>query len=245
MLSRSVGQCLRGSVSAQFSRVSSTSLLKVSPVSLTQVRSFRRNRKPKLEVILAEDVQGLGYKGEKVGVQRGFAHNHLFPARRAVYASDANRSKIFADGAVELDLESIDKQREEDKLKGRLQRISLEFRRQRHQEDHQKLYSEVNGKLCVVGCRLYLVCWWVRSGKDWKRSMIRGVSSLAYPHLSLPLFFFLFFLFCSDGFIPLFHAITAKNIVQNLFKKYQIEVSEEQVKLPNAPDPIKKVMFCL
>jgi large subunit ribosomal protein L9 len=48
-----------------------------------------------MEIILREDVEKLGRRGDSVNVAPGFARNFLIPRRMAVQATDANR-KIVA-----------------------------------------------------------------------------------------------------------------------------------------------------
>lgn len=43
-----------------------------------------------IELLLLEDVDNLGKRGEKVSVKAGFARNHLIPLRYAVYANADN-----------------------------------------------------------------------------------------------------------------------------------------------------------
>lgn len=50
----------------------------------------RPNRKPRLSLILEEDVANLGNKGEMVHVKRGYGRNFLLPKAKAVYATQDN-----------------------------------------------------------------------------------------------------------------------------------------------------------
>ena len=47
-----------------------------------------------MEVILREDVEKLGNRGEVVKVAAGYARNFLLPRRLAVAATDANRKIV-------------------------------------------------------------------------------------------------------------------------------------------------------
>src|SRR5512145_3117807 len=47
-----------------------------------------------MEVILREDVEKLGNRGQIVKVEAGYARNHLLPKRLAVPASEANRKIV-------------------------------------------------------------------------------------------------------------------------------------------------------
>jgi len=49
-----------------------------------------------MEVILLEDVQGKGERGQKVNVSAGFARNFLIPNKLAISASGAG-AKVFAE----------------------------------------------------------------------------------------------------------------------------------------------------
>lgn len=51
------------------------------------------NRNPRLGIILTEDVQNLGVKGQMVKVKRGYGRNYLLPRKMAVYATPENVSK--------------------------------------------------------------------------------------------------------------------------------------------------------
>ena len=44
-----------------------------------------------MKAILTDDVSGTGYRGEHVEIRGGFMRNFLFPAKRAIYATDENR----------------------------------------------------------------------------------------------------------------------------------------------------------
>jgi len=47
-----------------------------------------------MKVILAEDVRGLGHRGETVTVKPGYARNYLFPSGLAYEATDANVRRL-------------------------------------------------------------------------------------------------------------------------------------------------------
>ena len=51
------------------------------------------NRKPRLSLILTEDVVKLGTKGEMVHVKRGYGRNFLLPKEKAIYATQENMKK--------------------------------------------------------------------------------------------------------------------------------------------------------
>ena len=47
-----------------------------------------------MKVILADDVRGLGHRGDTVSVKPGYARNYLFPQALAYEATDANLRRL-------------------------------------------------------------------------------------------------------------------------------------------------------
>lgn len=47
-----------------------------------------------MEVILKEDVKGLGYKNDTITVKGGYGRNYLIPKGKAIVASQSNRKMI-------------------------------------------------------------------------------------------------------------------------------------------------------
>ncbi len=47
-----------------------------------------------MEVILREDIQGLGYKNDAVAVKSGYARNFLIPKGYAMIATDSNKKMV-------------------------------------------------------------------------------------------------------------------------------------------------------
>ena len=56
----------------------------------------RPNKKPRLSIILTEDVHNLGVKGQIVQVRHGYGRNYLLPQGFAVYATPYNIKKYDA-----------------------------------------------------------------------------------------------------------------------------------------------------
>ncbi len=50
-----------------------------------------------MEVILREDIKGLGYKNDTVSVKPGYGRNYLIPQGIAILANNSNRKKIDED----------------------------------------------------------------------------------------------------------------------------------------------------
>lgn len=65
------------------------------------------NRKPRLSIILTEDVYNLGSKGQIVKVKHGYGRNYLIPEKRAVYATHDNIIKMNAYEVEKKDASSI------------------------------------------------------------------------------------------------------------------------------------------
>ena len=70
-----------------------------------------------MEVILREDVDKLGNRGELVKVAAGYARNFLLPRRLAVAATDANRKIVEQECQVHLRKEAKLKTESEDLAK--------------------------------------------------------------------------------------------------------------------------------
>jgi large subunit ribosomal protein L9 len=67
-----------------------------------------------MEVILREDVQRLGNRGQVVKVADGYARNFLLPKRLAVTATDANRKIVEQERQAHLRREAKQKSEAED-----------------------------------------------------------------------------------------------------------------------------------
>jgi large subunit ribosomal protein L9 len=70
-----------------------------------------------MEVILREDVEKLGNRGELVKVANGYARNFLLPRRLAVAATDANRKIVEQERQAHLRKEAKLKSESEDLAK--------------------------------------------------------------------------------------------------------------------------------
>jgi large subunit ribosomal protein L9 len=106
-----------------------------------------------MEVILLESIKGLGERGNRVQVARGFARNYLFPQRLAVQATKAGEA-IFQE---ELRIRT----RREAKQRGDAERVKailegLEVHIQAQAAEEGRLYgsvtqSEIAGALAEMG----------------------------------------------------------------------------------------------
>ena len=67
-----------------------------------------------MEIILREDIDNLGNRGEVVKVAPGYARNFLLPKRLAVEATDSNRKIVEQERQAHLRREAKDKSEAED-----------------------------------------------------------------------------------------------------------------------------------
>jgi hypothetical protein len=60
------------------------------------LRSFSAKSKPKrtVDVILVDDVDKLGIKGQQIAVRKGYARNFLFPLKKCVPFTEQSREAI-------------------------------------------------------------------------------------------------------------------------------------------------------
>ena len=93
-----------------------------------------------MEVILLEDVKGLGERGSRVQVARGFARNYLLPRRLAVQASKSGESVFQEELRIRTRREAKHRG-EAEKLKALLDGVEVHIRAQASEEG--KLYGSV------------------------------------------------------------------------------------------------------
>jgi large subunit ribosomal protein L9 len=88
-----------------------------------------------MEVILREDIDKLGSRGQVVKVKNGFARNFLLPRRMAVFATEANKKIVEQERQSWLRKEAKVKADAEG-LAQLLNGVILEFARKAGDEDH-------------------------------------------------------------------------------------------------------------
>jgi large subunit ribosomal protein L9 len=88
-----------------------------------------------MEVILREDVEKLGSRGDLVKVASGYARNFLLPQRKAVAATDSNRKIVEQERQSHLRKEAKQKGEAEElaKLVGA---VTITIARKAGEEDH-------------------------------------------------------------------------------------------------------------
>lgn len=88
-----------------------------------------------MEVILREDIDKLGSRGQIVKVKDGYARNFLLPRRLAVFATEANKKIVEQERQSWLRKEAKFKGDAEELAK-LLSAVTLEFARKAGEEDH-------------------------------------------------------------------------------------------------------------
>lgn len=96
-----------------------------------------------MEVILREDVEKLGNRGQIVKVADGYARNFLLPRRLAVAASDANRKIVEQERQAALRREAKEKAGAED-LGKMMANVTVTFRQKAGEQD--QLFGSVTAK---------------------------------------------------------------------------------------------------
>jgi large subunit ribosomal protein L9 len=93
-----------------------------------------------MEVILKEDVNNLGHRGDVVKVAEGYGRNFLLPKKLAIEATAANRVvvKQMKESAVRR---SAKEKSEAESLVGLIDQVSLSF--ERKVGDHDHLFGSV------------------------------------------------------------------------------------------------------
>lgn len=95
-----------------------------------------------MEIILLEDITGLGKRGAAVRVADGYARNFLLPRRKAIEAV-GNSQAVFRDRERARHSREQKARQAAQSLKDRLAQVSLQFSVQVGEED--QLYGSVTG----------------------------------------------------------------------------------------------------
>ena len=88
-----------------------------------------------MEVILKEDVNNLGHRGEVVKVAEGYGRNFLLPKRLAIEATAANKAVIeqMKQSAIRR---SVREKTDAESLVSQLDKVSLVFKRKVGEHEH-------------------------------------------------------------------------------------------------------------
>ena len=88
-----------------------------------------------MEVILKEDIEKLGHRGDVVKVADGYGRNYLLPQRLAMEATAANKAVIEQMKASAV-RKSAKEKGEAELLVAQIQAVELEFERKVGENDH-------------------------------------------------------------------------------------------------------------
>lgn len=95
-----------------------------------------------MEVILKEDVDNLGHRGDVVKVAQGYGRNFLLPRKLAIEATESNKSVIEQMKASSVRRSAKEKSDAESLLQ-QLEQVELTFTRKTGDNDH--LFGSVTG----------------------------------------------------------------------------------------------------
>lgn len=96
-----------------------------------------------MEIILLERVENLGQMGDIVSVKDGYARNFLFPRKKALRATDANK-KQFEVQKAQLEAENLKKREEAQHVADRMGHTEVIILRQAGEMG--QLYGSVNAR---------------------------------------------------------------------------------------------------
>ncbi len=96
-----------------------------------------------MEVILLERVERLGQMGDVVTVKPGYARNYLLPQKKALRATDANRTR-FESERTQLEAQNLEQKSEADSVATRLDGVAVVLIRAA--SDSGQLYGSVTAR---------------------------------------------------------------------------------------------------
>jgi large subunit ribosomal protein L9 len=96
-----------------------------------------------MEVILLERIEKLGQMGDVVTVKPGFARNFLLPQKKALRASDENRS-YFESQRAQLEAENLERRKDAEAVASNIEALNIVLIRQAG--DSGQLYGSVSAR---------------------------------------------------------------------------------------------------
>ena len=88
-----------------------------------------------MEVILRQDVERVGHRGDLIKVADGFARNYLLPRKLAVIASDGNRKVVEQEKGAAVRREAVERG-DAEKLAQMLTGVTVSVTRKAGEGDH-------------------------------------------------------------------------------------------------------------
>ena len=96
-----------------------------------------------MEVILLERIEKLGQMGDVVTVKPGYARNFLLPQKKALRATDGNKSQ-FESQRAQLEAENLERRKDAEAVAAKLGDLDIALIRQAG--DNGQLYGSVSGR---------------------------------------------------------------------------------------------------
>ena len=96
-----------------------------------------------MEVILLERIDKLGQMGDVVKVKSGYARNYLLPQKKALRATEANKSN-FEQQRTQLEASNLERRQEAEKLSKKMEGLAVILIRQAGEGG--QLYGSVNAR---------------------------------------------------------------------------------------------------
>ena len=101
-----------------------------------------------MQVILLERVEKLGQMGDVVSVKPGFARNYLLPQKKALRATEANKS-AFDEQKAQLEADNLKRKSEAEAVSGKMDGLKISMIRQAGESG--QLYGSVNARDIAIG----------------------------------------------------------------------------------------------
>jgi large subunit ribosomal protein L9 len=96
-----------------------------------------------MEVILLQRIERLGQMGDVVNVKPGFARNYLLPQKKALRATDDNRSQ-FEERRAQLEADNLDRRTDAESVADKMDDVTVFLQRQAG--DAGQLYGSVSAR---------------------------------------------------------------------------------------------------
>lgn len=95
-----------------------------------------------MRLILREEIENVGKRGDVVNVARGFARNYLLPRRLAMEVTEENLRRIEKETKI-YEARMAKEKADAEGLAAALSTVSLSFRRKVHGDQDEELYGSV------------------------------------------------------------------------------------------------------
>lgn len=138
-----------------------------------------------MEIILLERIENLGQMGDVVNVRPGFARNYLLPQKKALRATDANRS-LFETQRGQLEAVNLEQRSEAEAVAKKLDGLSVVVVRQA--SDNDQLYGSVtvrDAAQAITEAGFTLTSKQVQMVRPIKKVGLHQVTARLHPEVSV------------------------------------------------------------